>query len=145
MKSFRFSLQRVLEWRAIQLRTEEEKLTGLQHQLSALLIRDKELLAAMLKSEMELRIRPLIPGGEVAALTGFRHRIENQRKLLQQACARLERDIAEQRKQLLKARRDHRVLEKLREKRRVEWMYLSDREIENTAAEAYLAQWVRPE
>jgi flagellar export protein FliJ len=144
VKAFRFSLQQVLEWRAVQLRSEEEKLAGLQRQLSALLIRDKELQAAMLKSELDLRARPVIPGLELGALPGFRRRAENQRHVLLQACAKLQRDIDQQRKQLLEARRDHRVLEKLREKRRSEWAYLSDREIEDIAAEAYLAKWAPP-
>lgn len=145
MTAFRFSLQRVLEWRAVQLRSEEEKLSGLQQHLSALMIRDKELAAAVVKSELELRARPSIPGSELSSLTGFRKRVQDQRRALQQACARLERDIDEQRKKLLKARQDHRVLEKLREKRHTEWVYLNDREIENLAAEVYLAQWTPPE
>jgi len=42
MKTFRFPLQRVLEWRALQLRVEEEKLAGLQQQLTSLLqLQDK--------------------------------------------------------------------------------------------------------
>ncbi len=144
MTGFRFSLQRVLEWRAVQLRAEEEKLSGLQQQLNALIARDKELVMTVLKSEMELRARPVIPGPELTALTGFRQRVQNQRRALRQSCARLEREIDEQRKRLLKARQEHRVLEKLREKRRAEWVYLYDREIENLAAEVYLAQWTPP-
>lgn len=145
MKPFRFSLQRVLEWREVQLRTEEEKLSSLQQQLSALLIRDKELQASLLKSELDLRGRPVIGATELAALTGFRRRIDTQRRNLREACIKLERAIDEQRKQLLKARRDHRILEKLRDKRRAEWIYLQDRELENVAADAFLAQWSRPE
>jgi hypothetical protein len=44
---------------------------------------------------------------------------------------------------LLKARRDVRVLEKLKENRLREWTYLSDRETENIAAESFLAKWAR--
>jgi hypothetical protein len=51
----------------------------------------------------------------------------------------------EQRKRLLQARRDHTVLEKLKEKRLRTWSYLSDREIEETAAEAYISKWARNE
>ena len=145
MKAFRFSLQRVLEWRAVQLRTEEEKLSQLQQQLSALQIRDKELAASLVKSDLELRSRAVIPSVELAAITGFRHRVDSHRLKLRQACAKLEREIDEQRKRLLDARKDHRVLEKLKEKRRAEWTYLHDRELENIAADAFLAQWARPE
>jgi len=37
MKTFRFPLQRVLEWRALQLRVEEEKLAALQQQRASML------------------------------------------------------------------------------------------------------------
>jgi len=145
MKSFRFSLQRVLEWREVQLRTEEERLSSLQQQLSGLLIRDKELQASLVRSEMELRTRPLIPAVEIAAITGFRKRVEDQRRQLRAACFKVERDIDAQRNKLLQARRDHRMLEKLREKRLAEWTYLHDRELEDVAADSFLAQWARPE
>src|SRR5579883_1149006 len=145
MKSFRFSLQRVLEWREVQLRTEEERLSSLQQQLSGLLIRDKELQASLVRSEMELRTRPLIPAVEIAAITGFRKRVEDQRRQLRAACFKVERDIDAQRNKLLQARRDHRMLEKLREKRLAEWAYLHDRELEDVAADSFLAQWARPE
>jgi len=51
--------------------------------------------------------------------------------------------VLEQRQRLLKARTDHRVLEKLKERRWRQWVYLNDRELEETAAEVYLAKWPR--
>ncbi len=57
----------------------------------------------------------------------------------------MDKEIAEQRKQLLKARKDFRVLEKLKEKRFKGWVYLSDREIEDNAAEAYISRWSQSE
>ena len=145
MKAFHFSLQRVLEWRALQQRTEEEKLSSLQQTLSALLMRDKELQTSLLKSELDLRARPSIPAFEIGALTGFRRRIELERKNLRTATFKVECEIDAQRKKLLQARRDYRILEKLRARKYAEWSYLNDREIENIAADAFLAQWTRPE
>jgi len=46
VKSFKFSLQRVLDWRALQMRTEEEKLAMLQRKLAALAQREQSLTAA---------------------------------------------------------------------------------------------------
>ena len=43
MKSFRFPLQRVLDWRSLQLRAEEEKLAGFQQKLAALIHRENAL------------------------------------------------------------------------------------------------------
>jgi hypothetical protein len=41
------------------------------------------------------------------------------------------------------ARRRCRLLERLRERRRAEWKTENDRELEQVAAESYLARWGR--
>jgi hypothetical protein len=71
--------------------------------------------------------------------------VKHERASLQAARAQCDGQIREQRKQLLKARKDYRVLEKLREKRFQGWTYLNDREIEENAAEAYISRWSQPE
>jgi flagellar biosynthesis chaperone FliJ len=55
----------------------------------------------------------------------------------------LGKHIAEQRKRLLRARRDHKIVETLKEKRKEQWAYMNDRELENLAAESYISNWVR--
>ena len=54
MKTFRFPLQRVLEWRALQLRVEEEKLSGLQQHLASLLQLGEKLAAERNRSQSQL-------------------------------------------------------------------------------------------
>ena len=54
MKTFRFPLQRVLEWRSLQQRVEEEKLAGLQQQHAGLLQIRGQLAAARARSESHL-------------------------------------------------------------------------------------------
>ena len=49
--------------------------------------------------------------------------------------------MEEQRNRLLKARREHRLLEKLRQVRQAEWEAAVNREFETLAAETYLAGW----
>jgi flagellar export protein FliJ len=143
MKSFRFPLQRVLDWRGIQLRTEEEKLAGLQQKLAALIHREKALTAAQTRSEAAVLSSACIEGSDLRALTGFRVRIKSERAALQASRAQCEAQIVEQRKRLLKARKDCRILEQLKEKRHQEWTYLGEREIEETAAESYISRWLR--
>lgn len=145
MKTFRFPLQRVLEWRALQLRAEEEKLAALHHNLEALVHRENALTASELKAEMELLKLPAIGGSDLQALAAYQVRVKGERVTLRAGKAQFEKQIAEQRKQLLKARKDLRVLEKLKEKRFKGWIYLSDREIENNAAEAYISRWSQSE
>jgi flagellar export protein FliJ len=143
VKAFQFPLQRVLNWRALHLRAEEEKLTALQHKLTALLHRENSLTAAQLKSELGLLGLPSIDGTDLRSLAAFQLRIQYERASLLRERTECETQIAAQRKRLLQARRDCRVLEQLKAKRRADWSYLSDREVESTAAESYTCNWLR--
>ncbi len=143
MKKFAFPLQRVLDWRTLQVRSEEEKLANLQQHAEALALRENALTAAELNSEIELLKRPSIEGADLQALSLFQTRVHQERANLQKKRQQVEVQVVEQRKRLLKARRDVRVIEKLKDNRLREWTYLSDRETENTAAESFLAKWAR--
>jgi flagellar export protein FliJ len=143
MKTFHFPLQRVLEYRELQMRTEEEKLSTIQNQLAQVLHRENALTAAQLNAEMNLLGRAVVDASEFRALSAFQLRIRSEKVSLLTARNNLETQIAGQRKRLLKARKDCKVLENLKERRKKAWTYLSDREIENTAAESYISNWAR--
>lgn len=145
MKRFHFPLQRVLEWRSIHMRSAEEKLTRLQEEQAALVHRETALRAAEIKTEMGLLSLPVMDGSDLQSLAGFQLRMRSERAEIESLRARCQAAIVQQRTRVLIARRDFRVVEKLREKRFQTWIYLSDREIEETAAEAYLARWARPD
>jgi len=143
MKIFRFPLQRVLEWRALQLRVEEERLAGLQQQLASLLELREKLAAERSRSESHLFASGTAAGSDLQSWALYQARLAKQQELLKTHLAQCEKLIVEQRQRLLKARTDHRVLEKLKERRWRQWVYLNDRELEETAAEVYLAKWPR--
>jgi len=143
MKAFQFPLQRVLEWRELQMRTEEEKLSTIQNKLKEVLHRENALTAAQLKAEMNVLGQPLVEGAEFRALAAFQLRIRSEKASLVAARKNLEIQIADQRKRLLKVRKDCKILENLKDRRKKAWTYLSDREIENTAAESYISSWAR--
>ena len=143
MKAFQFPLQRVLEYREVQMRAEEEKLSSIQNQLAEVLHRENALTAAQLNAEMNLLGRPLVEATEFRALSAFQLRIRSEKVSLVAARKNLETQIAEQRKRLLKARKNCKILENLKDRRKKAWTYLSDREIENTAAESYISNWAR--
>jgi flagellar export protein FliJ len=143
MKTFQFPLQRVLEYRELQMRTEEEKLSTIQNQLAEVLHRENALTAAQLNAEMNLLGRPVVEATEFRALSAFQLRIRSEKVSLVTARKTLETQIAEQRKRLLKARKDCKILQNLKDRRKKAWMYLSDREIENIAAESYISNWAR--
>lgn len=145
MKSFQFPLQRVLEWRALQARTEEDKLTGLQHNMSQLIHHDATLTAAELKSGMGVLGQESVGGRELHSLAAFRLRIQGERAKLKLAKQQCEKLIIEQRKRVIAARRQKCVLENLKERRQSSWSYLHNRELEETAAENYISKWLRTE
>ena len=127
------------------MRTEEERLAGLQQQLAEVVHRENALVAEELKSKTGLVKSLSIPGGELHAMTAYHQRVQREKESLREQRAKAEALVAEQRKRLLKARKDYRVLEKLKEKRKRAWTYLNDREIEDTAADNYISNWVRSE
>jgi 5'-3' exonuclease len=131
MKTFRFPLQRVLEYRELQMRTEEERLSAIQIQLADVLHRENALTAAQLNAEMNLLARPVVEAAEFRALSAFQLRIRSEKISL----------IAARRN--LEVRKDCKILENLKDRRKKAWTYLSDREIENTAAESYISNWAR--
>jgi flagellar FliJ protein len=143
VKTFHFPLQRVLEYRALQMRTEEEKLSAVQNQLAEVLHRENALTAAQMNAEMNLLGRSLVEAAEFRALSAFQLRIRSEKISLVAARKNLEIQIAEQRKRLLKVRKDCKILENLKDRRKKAWTYLSDRELENTAAESYISSWAR--
>jgi len=145
VKTFTFPLQRVLDWRAIQLRTEEEKLAALQHKLASIVAREKALADAELQIERELMKSATLTGMDLQRFAAFQLRVKSEHGSLKASRLQCDAQIVEQRKRLLKSRKEVRVLEKLREKRFDAWTYLNDREVETIAAEAYISKWARPE
>jgi len=143
MKAFRFPLDRVLGWRHLQMREEEEKLAALQHRLDLLNQRMNTLTAAKRNSELALLKLPSVQGCELQALTAFQARTKKLWAALDLEQSQCEKGIAAQRLRLLKARKDFRVLEKLKDTRKRAWTYLRDREVESTAADAHMSKLVR--
>ncbi len=143
MKAFSFRLERVLEWRQAQLDVEQSALG----RLAAEFARWEAVLASLgnarAKAEGLVQSGP-VTGTDLGALASYQEHIERQRKITldrrRDCAARLEK----QRARLLQARREHRLLEKLRQVRRAEWETAVDREFEALAAETYLAQWEPP-
>jgi flagellar export protein FliJ len=143
MKAFRFPLEKVLGWRHLQMRAEEEKLAALQEQMEVLTRRANALAAAEMNSKLEVLNAPAVQGSHLHALTAFQARVQKERAVLAVETVQCERRITIQRARLLKARKDYRVLEKLRERRKDAWTYSFNQETENAAADAHLSKLIR--
>lgn len=139
MTAFSFRLERVLEWRRAQLDVAQAAMS----RLAAECARWDTILAnlASARAQAEGLLGGPVNGAELGALARYQVYVEQQRKIAldrrRDAVARME----QQRARVLQARRECRLLEKLRQARRAEWESAVNREFEALAAETYLAQW----
>lgn len=125
------------------MHSEEEKLAAEQQRLDQVNQRIHALSAAELRSEWSVRKPEPVDARELHALSAFQARARKLHESLVQEKERCEKQVAAQRARLVKARKDFRVLEKLKERRHKTWLYLTDREIENLAAESHLSKIIR--
>ena len=141
MQSFRFSLERVLSWRRTEREREEAQLATLlaeRHRLESL---RQQILGAWERAGRELVAAGRVDGGELAALAGYRTRLEKERISNERDRAASAERIDAQRAQVTAAHRRFRLLEKLRGRRLEEWHSAWNREMESFASEAFLARW----
>jgi flagellar export protein FliJ len=140
---FRFSLERVLELRRLQLQAEEEKLARLQQQLEGIDQRANAIASTELKSEWALRKMPAVAAPDLHTLSDFQARVRKVQAALAVEKQRVTKEIQAQRARLLNARREFRVIEKLKERRFKVWQYQADRENEGVAADAHNSKLIR--
>jgi hypothetical protein len=143
MKSFRFNLERALEWRRTQLTLAEARVAQQAAALAAIGQARAELDAMGHRADIAVRqLRPL-EGGDLGALGAFRVAIRARGKGLDIEQAECQKELVARQAGLAEARRRCRLLERLRERRWAEWRAGLDREVEESASDSYLAQWAR--
>ena len=143
MTTFRFPLQKVLDWRRTQLELAEARF---QQQTAALAAIDRayaEMEASGIRAEVEVRCWDPLAGRDLAALGRFRLRVQSREKQISLQRAGCQRELAVRKTAMLEARRRCRLLERLKERRLAEWTLTRDRELEELASESYLSRWAR--
>jgi hypothetical protein len=143
MKVFRFALQRVLEWRRLQLELEENRFKSQRAVLAALDGERAALEAAAIGAEMQVRGWAPLRGGDLDSLSSFRQHVQNKKHRLSERREEGQRQLDAQGAAMLEARRRCRLLERLRERQWAEWRAAGDRELEQFATENYLAGLAR--
>ncbi len=143
MKSFEFPLEKVLELRRQQLKTEEAQFRRHLRELADIDRRRAEFEAAGAAAEQQVRGWNPLVGRELHALGSFRLHTRQQELDLARPRSECQQRIAAQQKAMLEARRRVRLLERIKERRLTEWQAECDREIEQMASESYLSGWVR--
>lgn len=143
MTSFHFRLEKVLEWRRIELEQEEARFRSQSDALAAIDRRRAELEAGGIRAEVQVREWNPLAGNDLTALSAYRahvRRSESRLSAERQAC---QGALAERKVALLEAQRRCRLLERLKERRHAEWREGVDRELQELASESFLARWNR--
>jgi len=143
MTRFQFRLQRVLEWRGKQLELEEARFKQCLAEVADVDQRRTAMEAAQLDAERQLRHRGNVLGQDLAALAGYRRFAQDRIRRLALERVEAGKRLAAQEQTMLEARRRCRLLERLRERRLVEWEAAADKELDEVAAESHLARWAR--
>lgn len=143
MSAFRFSLEKALEWRRKQLELEETRFKQCVAALATLDGQRAELEAAAIRAELEVRGSSVIAGCDLEALGRFRRAVQDREAALELRRADSRTKMESQQTVMMAARRRCRLLERLRERRLAEWTAVRDKELEELAAESYLARWVK--
>ena len=143
MNAFRFPLQKALDWRKTQLELEEARFRQQLAELAGLDRARAELEAEGIRAEVQVRDWKQLAGGDLAALGAFRVWVKAREKDIAVRRVACQREVAAREAAMLEARRRCRLLERLKERRLAEWQSASDRELEQLAAESFLAQWHR--
>jgi flagellar export protein FliJ len=143
MRRFRFRLETVLGWRRVNLELEETKLQRLFGELHQIDLAAERLDAEKAEAERAVLRSASVEADDLAALDRHRLHVAREKQRLRRQRADCQRRIAAQREQVLKAERDVRLLEKLKERRLAEWQVGADREQEALASELFLARWNR--
>jgi flagellar biosynthesis chaperone FliJ len=138
---FRFRLEIVLDWQ--QKILEQEKMRTAECHRLMLGVQDAiaRLHAEHLMIEREWLDKKAIPGSDAASLGLYRLGVRKAERTLLTEQERRGRDLSQQMAKMLEAQRKLRVLENLRGRKRREYTYLRDRELEQLAAESHLAVW----
>lgn len=143
MTNFRFTLEKALNLRRLQLELEEAKF---QEQAAALVALDRErdeMRVSRANAEAHVRAGGSSYGRDLAALGAFGLHVQSKEKDIAQRRVDCEKKLEERREAMLEARRRFRLLEKLKERRKADWNLALNRELEELASESYLAQWNR--
>jgi flagellar biosynthesis chaperone FliJ len=143
MKRFHFSLERVREWRRLQLETEEEKLEQMVRERQSLTKEGESLEQCRTEAESGVWAGGATDAGQLRALDDFRLYIGSEQRKLNQRMTACDLRIVEQRAHVIEERRRATLLDRLRDRRHAEWQKEFDKELEALAAESYLAGWVR--
>jgi flagellar export protein FliJ len=145
MKKFQFPLQRVLEYRKLQLECEQARLEECLARLQAVDAMEKELERQRSEAEHDIRVRRAseyaVPAAEGVAFSGYAGHVTRVGQMLAMRRSENTRHVEQQRAVVLDARQRVEMLDHARQRARQRWLKDSDREQEQLASDLHLARW----
>jgi flagellar biosynthesis chaperone FliJ len=141
MQTFRFRLEKALEWYTHQYELEERRFADCVAALTDARNAIAALQAERLSIERDVVSRTTIPSRDFVALGLYRLGARKQEVNLNTVLCRREAEVQAQRVKLQAAQRRVRLLEKLRERRVAEHASAETRELEELASDAFFAKW----
>jgi hypothetical protein len=143
MPKFVFRPERVLKLREAQLKMEKAKIEALRRReenlREAVHLKEQQLREAILQTTGQT----LLPAADLNALELYRLRSDREHAELHAAIAQIAKDIERQEVAVRGAQTSVRLLENLRERRKVDWLTGQNRELEELVSEFTSAKWVR--
>jgi hypothetical protein len=139
MKKFEFRLQSAFRWRDMQLQLERAKLQKLLGEEQRLKNDLQSLAEQRHAAVSEIQSAKQLQRVDLRAVSTYLIGADARSHMLRQQIAKAAGPIQQQRQSVLKAERNVRLLEKLRESRYLEWKREFDEEIELTAEESWLS------
>ena len=143
MSGFRFGLERVLSWRETRLSLEEADLERLRLEKNAVELAIAELRLSRARESAALGTLQSLSGADVRGIATTREWMEREEKRLQAKIGDCARAIEEKTTVVMEARRDVRLIQKLKERRRATWHKEVARRAEELAGESAIAGWRR--
>ena len=144
MQRFQFRLDRVLDWYHKKCRMEENRLTACLGLVHAAERKIEQLEAQREAIDQEILGRPAIPAADFVNLSRYRLRASKEAIELNEDRRQHMAAAAEQRVRVRRAQQRVKSVEKMRDRRLEEYTAAAGRELENAAADAYLARWSAP-
>jgi hypothetical protein len=143
MKRFRFPLETVRRWRLERAGIEELKLRQILAEKRTLVASKEKIQDEMAQTARQVLEQPSIPALELERLDSFRLHVRGRIRKMEQQGRECEVRIIEQRNNVLEARRQFELIDRLRQKALTEWRALGNKEQEDMAAELFLAKSIR--
>lgn len=143
MQSFRFRLQRVLDWQQKVCQAEEEKLRLRLLEVAQCQEKLAKLSARSVAMEHEFLGQSAMIPPDLKAFAEFRRSTVKERRELAREQEKKEALLAEQRQKLLAERRKLQVFEKLRQRAWNEYTVAADKELEALGLESYLSALIK--